>query len=226
MVGRDQDTKTNIILWFQRELGFSLAVATELFEKHLLRGWKTISELDDDQINRICQSIWRDSKESITELAVTQLKLATFWVNHQLRTNRPAGHPDRVLVKVTQREILLLREQKRLEDNWCSNNKEPDYTPLTLNVASAPKVFEKMKTILTRICGVQGAPLAYVIRHKIEPPSWRDDNAFGEEDSAYASHDEEMIARAPIIQTGIWRYLEGDETYEANGPFALTFVTD
>ena len=127
-------------------------------------------QLEDDQVDRICQAIRHDSKESIAKLAVTRLKLATFWIKHLLRTNRRVGHPGQVIVKAKQETILALREQKRMEDDWRSNNKEPEYTPMTLDVASAPKVFEKIQTILTRIHGIEGVPLSYVIRHRLEPP--------------------------------------------------------
>ncbi len=48
-------------------------------------------------------------------------------------------------------------------DTWFENKKEPDHSPLTLDVASAPKVFDKIKTVLTRVRGAAGIPLAYVI---------------------------------------------------------------
>ncbi len=56
-----------------------------------------------------------------------------------------------------------LKEQKRLEDGWAANNKEPEYVSIALDLASAAKAFEKVKTILTRIRGVLGVPLVYVI---------------------------------------------------------------
>jgi hypothetical protein len=223
---RTDNSQANMIAWMEGQLGFSQVVATELYQKQLLKTWKPFSELKDDEIDRIIQAIQRDLKESIAKISVTRLKMAVYWVKHQLRTNRPAGQPDRTLSSVTQADLLLLKEQKAMEDEWYSSNKEPDHTPLTLDLASAPKVFDKMKTIFTRICGTRGIPLAYVIRHKIEPPGWRTDPPYGDPDSAYPSHDEEMIARAPILRTGVWRSEEGNETFEQNGPFALTFITN
>ena len=52
-------------------MGFSLTVATMLFEAQSLDGWTPLLQLDDDQVNQICQAIQRDSKESIAESAVT-----------------------------------------------------------------------------------------------------------------------------------------------------------
>ena len=75
---RNTDTKPNIIAWYREEMGFSLAVATMLYEVQSLDGWTALSQLNDNQVDRICQAIRRDLKESIAELAVTRLKLATF----------------------------------------------------------------------------------------------------------------------------------------------------
>ncbi len=46
---------------------------------------------------------------------------------------------------------------------YCHNNKEPEYTAIALDIASVAKAFEKVKTILTRVRGVLGVPLVYVI---------------------------------------------------------------
>ena len=130
-----------------------------------------------------------------------------YWVKYQIRTNRPFLNRDgteltRYLSDTAKDDFLPLREQKELVDTWFETNKEPDYSPLTLDVASAPKVFDKIKTVLTRVRGAAGIPLAYVIRHQLEPPDWDDDPPFGEEGSEYPSYDEEMIARAPILTPG------------------------
>jgi hypothetical protein len=49
--------------------------------------------------------------------------------------------------------LNLLKEQKRLKDGWAANNKEPEYTAVALDLPSAAKAFEKVKTILTRMTG-------------------------------------------------------------------------
>ena len=61
-----------------------------------------------------------------------------------------------------------------------------------------------MKTILTRIRGVLGVPLVYVIRHQLIPKDEDDDPSFGDDDtivgkSKYTSHDHEAITRCPIL---------------------------
>ena len=100
---------------------------------------------------------------------MTRLKLMTFWVRHQHRTGREIGGTSNPLVRIELKDLNLLKEQKRLEDTWAANNKEPEYTAIALDLTSAAKAFEKVKTTLTRIRGVWGAPLVYVIRHQLVP---------------------------------------------------------
>ena len=66
-------------------------------------------------------------------------------------------------MKVTLVTMMLLKTQKQLEDEWSLGNKEPDYPAQTLNLASATKTFNKTRTILSRVRGVTGVPLSYVI---------------------------------------------------------------
>ena len=82
-----------------------------------------------------------------------------------------------------------------------------------------------MKTILTRIRGVLGVPLVYVIRHVLTPDLDCDDPEFGDEDSKYTSHDHETITCCPIIPDDCDWDLEWDEL-EVKGPFVPTFLTD
>ena len=108
------------------------------------------------------------------------------------------------LVRTKLKSLNLLKEQKRLEDGWAANNKEPEYTAIAINLASATKAFEKVKTILTRIQGVLGVPLVYVIRHLLIPEDEDDNPAFGDDDtivgkSKYTSHDHKTITRCPIL---------------------------
>jgi hypothetical protein len=64
-----------------------------------------------------------------------------------------------------------------------------------------------------------------VIRHQLEPPDGDDDPPYGEDESIYPSYDEEMIARAPILHPGTWRFGQ-DEHLETSGPFAVNFRGD
>ena len=82
-----------------------------------------------------------------------------------------------------------------------------------------------MKTILTRIRGVLGVPLVYVVRHLLTPDLDRDDPEFGDDDSKYTSHNHETITRCFIVFEDYDWDLEWDEL-EVKGPFVPTFLTD
>jgi len=223
---RDTDTRPYFIKWY-RDVFFSNQVATTLYDDQLFQSAETIAEFGDSEIDSVCRTLRRDSSLPIAELAVTRLKLLTFWIRHQHRTGREIGGVQNPLVMTELKTLNLLKEQKRLEDGWAANNKEPEYTAIPLDLASAAKAFEKVKTILTRIRGVLGVPLVYVIRHLIIPEQSDQDPAFGDEDdpSQYTSHDHETISRCPILAENCNYNLEYDEL-EIQGPFVPTFLTD
>jgi hypothetical protein len=174
--------RAHFIAFFKKVLRVSDFVATALYDQQLLTDAATIAEFGNSEVDSVCQTLHRDSKLPIAELSIARLKLLTFWVRHQLRTGRAIGGPARHLVRVELAELDLLKEQKRLEDGWVANNKEPEYTAIALDLASAAKAFEKVKTILTRVRGVLGVLLVYVIRHQPVPEVEERDPEFGGED--------------------------------------------
>jgi hypothetical protein len=99
------------------------------------------------------------------------------------------------------------------------------YTPLTLDTASATKVFDKVKNLLAHVCGMTGVPLVYVIKILIIPEDENNDPPFGDEDTKYMSIDMGMTARAPILSDNS-DYKEEYETLKAHGPFVTSFLTD
>ena len=155
--------RAHFIAFFKKVLRVSDFVATALYDQQLLTDAATIAEFGNSEVDSVCQTLRRDSKLPIAELSIARLKLLTFWVRHQQRTGRAIGGPTRHLVRVDLADLELLKEQKRLEDGWAANNKEPEYTAIALDLASAAKAFEKVKTLLTRIRGVLGVLLVYVI---------------------------------------------------------------
>ncbi len=64
-------------------------------------------------------------------------------------------------------------------------------------MASATKTFDKTRTLLSRVRGVTGIPLSYVIRGILKVKDAVDDPEFGVVDSTYTSIDAELIARLP-----------------------------
>ncbi len=122
--------------------------------------------------------------------------------------------------------IDLLQQQKQDKDNWATDNKEPEYTSLTLDTSTAMKVFNKVKSILGQVRGVTGMPLVYVIRVVLIPEDEKDDPLLEDKDTKYTSIDTETIAHAPILSDKADIYEENPENLEAYGPFVPTFPTD
>ena len=222
-MARPTDVKINFLAWYKEVFGFSDEAARALYDDQLLRSKTTLSELTDQTIDNIVKAIRRTL--NIAEISVERLKLAVFWIKHMDRVQRDVGIPARPLVKTELKEMLLLKTQKQLEDDWRLSNKEPDYSTQTLDMASAAKTFDKTKTLLSRVRGVTGVPLSYVIRGKIKVEHETDEPEFGATDSKFTSIDEEMIARAPILSEDADEN-DPDESLETKGPFHVAFLTD
>ena len=122
--------------------------------------------------------------------------------------------------------IDLLQQQKQDKDNWAADNKEPEYTLLTLDTATATKVFDKVKSIFAQVRGMTGMPLVYVIRVVLIPEEEKDDPPFGEDETKYTSIHMETTARVPILSNNAYIYDKDPENLEAYGPFVPTLLTD
>jgi hypothetical protein len=113
---RNSDTRPNFITWYRDVFGFSDGIATALYYDQLFQDTSTIAEFGDSEIDSVCRTLRRDSGLPIAELAVTRLKLLTFWIRHQTRTRCKIGGTSNPLVRVDLKTLNLLKEQKRLED--------------------------------------------------------------------------------------------------------------
>ena len=60
-MARNSNTRDNFLLWYIQEFGFTLNVATTLYEVQMLKDAKTLSELDDDTISNICKAVSKDT---------------------------------------------------------------------------------------------------------------------------------------------------------------------
>jgi hypothetical protein len=161
----DKGTRKNFIAWYKEEFGFIASAATAVHDVQMLKICSTLSEFDNDPVANVCRAISKDAGQSVAKVATTRLKLACFWIKHQHWTSREIGTTLKALVHVKfEGTTDLLRQRKCDKDNWTSKNKEPKYTPLTLDTASTSKVFDKVKNLLGRVRGMTGVPLVYVIR--------------------------------------------------------------
>ncbi len=188
-----------------------------------MRDKNTLTEMSDSKVDNVMRAIRRT--QAIAKISSARLKLAIFWIKHQDRTQRKIGVPARQLVTINLDTMLLHKTQKQLEDEWRLGNKEPDYPAQTLDLASATKTFDKTRTILSRLRGVTGVHLSYVIRNILYPPCLGNDPAFGKTDLVYSSIDSELISRAPILHESADEHNDKDDL-EADGPFAITFLMD
>jgi hypothetical protein len=149
---RNSGTRDNFLLWYIQEFGFDPDTTTALYDMQMLKDAKTLSELDDETVANICKAVSKDTGQSVAEIVVTKLKLGSFWIGHQYRTLREIRGTIRPLVKTLYSGTIdLLQQQKQDKDNWATDNKEPEYTLLTLDTSTAMKVFNKVKTILGRV---------------------------------------------------------------------------
>jgi hypothetical protein len=115
-MARDKDTRKNFLAWYTQEFGFNTNAATTLHNVQLLKDAKTLSELDNDAIANICKVVSKDTSQSVAVIAVTKLKLACFWIRHQIRTSREIGGTGRPLVDIKYSGTIdLLRQQKQDE---------------------------------------------------------------------------------------------------------------
>ena len=153
--------KDIVVKWYKNVFGFTDSVAKALYDKQLLRDKNTLAELSDSKVYNVMRAICRT--QAIAELSSAQLKLVIFWIKHQDRTQREIGIPARPLATIKLDTIMLIKTQKQLKDKCQLGNKEPDYPAQTLDLALATKTFNKTRTILSRVRGVTGVPLSYVI---------------------------------------------------------------
>ena len=136
-------------------------MAKALYDKQLLQDKKILVKLSDSKINStMCGSCLT---QAIAKISAAWLKLAIFWIKHQDCTQRKISMPAAPLMRMTLDTIMLLKTQKQLEDKWRLGIKEPNYNPVTLYLALATKAHDKTRTILTRMRGVTGVPLVYVV---------------------------------------------------------------
>ncbi len=138
---RAADTKENFLAWYKDVFGFTNLVAKAFYDKQLLQNKKTLAELSDSKIDSIMHAICRI--QAVAKISATRLKLAILWIKHQDCTQREIGIPAALLVRVTLDMIMLLKTQKQLKAEWRLGYKEPNYPPVTLDLASATKALDK-----------------------------------------------------------------------------------
>ena len=201
--------RENTIAWLRTITLLSQGAATALQDEQLLEDSEVFDRTNDDEIDSICRAIRRgtggDTGVIIAKKSITRLKLTSFYVKHQARTSRTLTS----LTSVTPDQILSLRDQQDLELSWKDTHPTPDTFPATvLEQKTAATTFKQIRSMLARIRGVTGVPLAYVIRPDIEVDDSSDDPSYFCTGTKYASVDLELISRMPILADGNSRQMD------------------
>ena len=84
---------------------------------------------------------------------------------------------------------------------------------------------EMLQNVLHMIRDANGVPLAAVIRKRIVPRPDSDDIAFGLQHSEYASRDDEMIERVPILDRETFDQDANDKELEKSVPFDPRYLS-
>ena len=184
---------------YQR-LGFSNEAATRLSVDQGMHTLEELRLLKDEEVESLCKVIRRpggvvmnfgdDDDDAaipnpgtpISLRAENNLKLACYWLRHQVRVSRMI-----VVTDITLDDIRAVRNLREEEE------KHKDLTAPTLSKSDWPKNMETIQEYLRGCLGMTGIPLAYVIRDNEAVKTADDDPEIG-----YGTVQEEMIARAPI----------------------------
>ena len=113
---------------------------------------------------------------------------------------------------------LTMNDQMTLEEGWKNETLKELY-PTQAHINHPTKWLEMLVNVLRMIRNVNGVPLAAVIRKRLIPPPDNEDMAFGLQHSKYISHDDEMIERAPILDSKEYDRTSTDKNLEKTGPF-------
>jgi hypothetical protein len=181
-------------------LGFSQAVATSIVNDHGIVTLTDPLRFEASNIDASCKNIQRPGGTipgrnnhqvrnpgmSVSTMAQSNLKLATFWIMHRLeRVQRLMAPSD-----VTHAAIDTFTRQQKTEDTY-----EAPTEPPKINERNWAKTMEAMDEWLRLIPGERRLPFAYVIRKDIGLP---EDEDLSE---SYPSITDEMVRHAPIGTT-------------------------
>ncbi len=113
-----------------------------------------------------CKYVHIKAKTTISIQASQRLSMLVYYLRHQERTSSVTPKLTDVLIM----DIEALDHHWTMEEDWARTHRDPDPTPMTLDNMSAAKAFNQMRQILTNMCDMSKALLAYVIRKRILPP--------------------------------------------------------
>ena len=214
--------------FYKNVLSFTEEAANSLVHDQQLTHPDSFLELDDDDIDNICQAIRKPGGAGlgapVAIICVTRLKLLRFYAKLNERMSRRNPRFD----KIQKSYLDLVMDQRKVELDYAKTKSSMDPKPLTLDLATAPACFEKVKTLLSSLRGSTGTILRYVIREDIRSLPHGRRWFFGQYPPTEEHHsniDLELIDRAPILSDGADpRQLTA--ILESVGPFSSSFSID
>ncbi|MBM3917828.1 MAG: hypothetical protein FJ349_09525 [Sphingomonadales bacterium] len=220
--------RNEVTNFYRYTLGFSPRAARSLYLDQGLHDSSRIIKIGTHEtVDKLCKIVGKATKTVISLQAQQNLAMLVYYFKHLERTSRAVP----ILTNVFLSDIEALDHHRTVEEERAKTHRDPDPTSVTLDGTSAAKAFNQMRQILTNMRGVSKVPLAYVIRTRILPPDSGGQTPnlpYGYVDSPYASHEDEMIQRAPILAENReeWHNLRNLETLEDTGARHLTFNAD
>ena len=145
-------------------------------------------------------------------MAETNLKGMVYFLKHKQRISHALVFGDVVLA-----DGRWLYSQRGMEQA----HKDLQQVP-TVNTKDWPSTMELVVTYIDGHCGVDKHPLGYVIRDELIPTAEGDDPTVRAVGSTYFSHDDELRARAKIID-GV---IDSGTNGEVVGPFTDTYIAN
>ena len=171
-------------------LGFSKSAANDIYQRQGIDSIDEWANFENDYVVSLLRSVRKSGGSGNGEMVVLKadlnFQLAVLFIHQNIRTNRTVDYGD-----ITVPDIRALKKQREIEAI-----KEPKTEALTINLKYFLKTYESLNQYLRRIRGGNRVLLSYVVRASNEEhlkPSVDDPV------TSYATHDEDMAKRAPII---------------------------
>lgn len=197
-------------------LGLSQPAAHFVVHDQSINQLSILQRLSDDEIDSLCRICRKPGGQiinpnagnpgetdvitnpgiSVAALHTENIKLAAFYLRLMANVSRA-----RVFADVTLTNIEAARNYK--EEIEAHENLKITDAP-TLKPTKVFEFFTELREYAFDMVGsVSKIPIAYVIREHEDPLPEATEPPFGEADSPFSSFNHELVARAPIYQTGV-----------------------
>ncbi len=202
----------DIVNMFKRVLFFSQGATVTLYDDQIITTQGFLWDLTDNIIKEICCAIKKPGgdvpRHQISKLSMNCLKLFAFWARNIWRTLRGVD----VWTKTTWHDIKTLTNQKTLKDSLL-DTKQSETPAMTLDPQSAAKAFPGMLILLSKMWGIAGHPLNYVLHSNLKGPNnadidneTKDPPPFGQPGSPYLLIDDKLCHWAPILRSDLTHF--------------------